>query len=389
MYRCIKTSFKTSKTDLERLFHCNRLSAQIWNDCLKIAKEYALNHNGQWINKTQLQKKLKGKYPLHSQSVQAVAHKYLQARDGAKQTKKQGLFVKYPYRKKKNFNTKWVGKSFSIDGNKIYLSLGVQNGKRQKPIVLRVPKLPDGDIKEIELIYDRGLKLAISYDNGNTPKENLYTNRTAIDLGEIHTITAIDEKGNVIIITGRKIRSIHRLRNKKLKELQKKMARCKKGSRQWKKYNRAKQYVLSKSANQLQDALHKTTREFVNWCISQQIKEVAIGNVEGVQRNIKKKIRKTTTQKLSNWSFGKTKQYLKYKLEAEGIALHEVDERYTSQTCPVCGRRVQPSGRNFRCVCGYHEHRDVVGAVNILSVFMYNQIKPVCTVKDIKYLRIT
>lgn len=135
--------------------------------------------------------------------------------------------------------------------------------------------------------------------------------------------------------------------------------------------------------------MHKTTREFVNWCISQQIKEVAIGNVEGVQRNIKKKIRKTTTQKLSNWSFGKTKQYLKYKLEAEGIALHEVDERYTSQTCPVCGRRVQPSGRNFRCVCGYHEHRDVVGAVNILSVFMYNQIKPVCTVKDIKYLRIT
>lgn len=116
---------------------------------------------------------------------------------------------------------------------------------------------------------------------------------------------------------------------------------------------------------------------------------MAIGNVEGVQRNIKKKIRKTTTQKLSNWSFGKTKQYLKYKLEAEGIALHEVDERYTSQTCPVCGRRVQPSGRNFRCVCGYHEHRDVVGAVNILSVFMYNQIKPVCTVKDIKYLRIT
>lgn len=133
MYRCIKTSFKTSKTDLERLFHCNRLSAQIWNDCLKIAKEYALNHNGQWINKTQLQKELKGKYPLHSQSVQAVAHKYLQARDGAKQAKRQGLFVKYPYRKKKNFNTKWVGKSFSIDGNKIYLSLGIQNSKRQKP----------------------------------------------------------------------------------------------------------------------------------------------------------------------------------------------------------------------------------------------------------------
>ena len=30
------------------------------------------------------------------------------------------------------------------------------------------------------------------------------------------------------------------------------MSRCKKGSRQWKKYNRAKRYVLSKSEAQLE-----------------------------------------------------------------------------------------------------------------------------------------
>jgi putative transposase len=86
-----------------------------------------------------------------------------------------------------------------------------------------------------------------------------------------------------------------------------------KGSRQWKKYNKAKQYVLSKSAAQLKDALHKTTKPFVDWCIKQNVKKVLIGDVEGVQRNKKKKYSKLVNQKLSNWSFGKLYDYLKYK----------------------------------------------------------------------------
>ena len=59
------------------------------------------------------------------------------------------------------------------------------------------------------------------------------------------------ENGDSLVITGRYMRSIHRLRNKKLKELQELMSRCKKGSKQWKKYNRAKKFVLSKSEAQL------------------------------------------------------------------------------------------------------------------------------------------
>jgi hypothetical protein len=45
-----------------------------------------------------------------------------------------------------------------------------------------------------------------------------------------------------------------------------------------------------------------------------------------------------------------------------------VDPAYTSQTCPKC--LVQDcrsrNGRRFNCVaCGYEEHADVVGALNI------------------------
>ncbi|WP_313432357.1 transposase [Siminovitchia terrae] len=135
--------------------------------------------------------------------------------------------------------------------------------------------MPKGKMKEIELIFDRQLMLSIAYEDGREVKENQFVNRAAIDVGEIHTITAVAENGENLIITGRHLRSIHRLRNKKLSELQRKMSKCTKGSKQWKRYNRAKRYVLSKSEHQLRDALHKTTKQFVDWCLATEVKEVA------------------------------------------------------------------------------------------------------------------
>ena len=46
MIRCLKTAFKTSETNLNRLYECNCISAQIWNDCLDIAKQYSLANDG-------------------------------------------------------------------------------------------------------------------------------------------------------------------------------------------------------------------------------------------------------------------------------------------------------------------------------------------------------
>ncbi|CAM3893338.1 transposase [Geobacillus stearothermophilus] len=391
MYRTLKTRFQAKKEVIQKLFECNRISAEVWNECLRLAKEHHLE-TGKWITKTELQKATKGRFSIHSQSIQAVVHKYIFARDGAKEARKKGEKIKYPYKKKKHFNTKWAKDGFVLheDGT-LELSLGIWNRKRQSPLVVKIDKekLPNGKVKEIELVYDRGLWLCLSYEDGKKPKENPCKNRVAIDPGEIHTIAAICENGESLIITGRKIRSIHRLRNKKLKELQKLMSRCKKGSKQWKKYNRAKQYVLSKSEAQLKDALHKTTRQFVRWCLENQVKEVVIGDIEGIQRNTKKKRNKKTNQKLSNWSFGKLFDYLKYKLNAEGIQIEKKDESYTSQTCPVCGKKNKSSSRNYTCQCGYKRHRDIHGAMNLFAKVYYGEIRPLeFTVKPFTYRRI-
>lgn len=397
LIRVHKTTFRSSKADLDRLYACNRISAQVWNDCLDITKTLFLEH-GQWIGQTKLQNATKGKYAIHSQSVQAVCHNYLRARDNAHKAKQQGYSqIRYPYKSKKVYPTRWAAQGIAIRENgRIELSLGNHEGKRQKPIVVQVKKLPPGTVKEIELVYDRGLQLAIAYEDGSKPEATQGTQIAAVDPGEIHSIAAVTEDGQGLIVTGRKLRSIKRLRNKKIKELYRKMSACRKGSRQWKKYRKALTYVLSKSERQLTDALHKTTRAFVDWCLANNVKEVVVGDIEGVQRNHSAKKRNNRkrvrsrkhNQRMSGWQFGKQYKYMEYKLHKHGIVIAKQDERDTTRTCPVCTRKQKPSGRMYRCTCGYSQHRDIHGGCNILSMYKHGVIKQVVEVNQIKYLRI-
>ncbi|WP_037465197.1 RNA-guided endonuclease InsQ/TnpB family protein [Shimazuella kribbensis] len=383
--------FTTSKSDRDRLFACNRESALVWNHCLSLSRQHYVD-NGKWITKSELQKVTKGKFHLHSQSIQAVCHKYLFARDTAHQAIQKGRkTARYPYRNKNHFNTKWAKDGFKIHANeKIELSMGIHDGKREKPIVLYTRNFPKGMIKEIELCYDYGLYLSIAFEDGKENQPYQKKQSVGVDLGEIHSLAAFAETGEAIIITGRKVRSIHRLRNKKVAEIQRLQSKCKKGSRQWKKYQKAKRYVLSKSEKQLQDALHKTTKQFVDWCVNQAVSNVHIGNPEGVQRKTRQKKRATRkqAQRLSNWSFGKVKKYLLYKLAMKGMRLHPIDESYTSQTCPVCKKRKKVSSRNYRCSCGYQEHRDTHGARNILAKSLYGEIYHLDVSTKQTYLRI-
>ena len=70
------------------------------------------------------------------------------------------------------------------------------------------------------------------------------------------------------------------------------------------KIQSCEKYVLSKSESQLEDALHKTTK-FVDWCIQHDVKHVVIGNLEGVQRNTKKKETKRNESKIIQLVFWK------------------------------------------------------------------------------------
>lgn len=115
----------------------------------------------------------------------------------------------------------------------------------------------------------------------------------------------------------------------------------------------------------------------MNWCIERQVHVLALGDVCDIADG--KRLHSKSQQKVSNWSHGKMRRYIGYKAEAVGMTVvDDVDEALTSQTCVGCGNRYKPKGRVYTCpACGAVVHRDVQGAANILSRFLYGTLAPV------------
>ena len=337
---------------------------------------------------------------LPAKAIQIIIKKYLGARVGIQKARKQGRTdLKYPWKIKNNYNTIWDSMMFKCDyeNNFIYLCKPkVYNEEKdkmvfQKPVKIKVKNMPR-NIVYAEVKYDNGLKLALNYWIDSEEIEQINSNNiSAIDLGEIHSIASFDTLGNSQIITGRRIRSYQRFRNKELGKIQKKLSRCTKGSRNYKKYRKAIQKLMSKSTSKITNELHKTSKIYKNYCLINKINTVIVGDLTKFNMNLKnRKQKKGRQQKLAQWNHGQLIQMLIYKLERHNIKVLEISEVYTSQTCPCCGNKYKPMSRNYICKCGFTMHRDLVGAYNILSKHLNDGvIKPLdINVKPIKYLRI-
>jgi len=377
---------------------CNKYSAIIWNACVKEDQENR-KENDKSLTRSELQFMMKKSVPhILANSINYVILKYITARDAMfmsiKVKHENSNKVKLPYKEKKYFNTIWNYQNIKVYKDKGYITLAKpvlsdEQGinRKQKPMKCHLKNIPD-NIVEIELIYRNGLKLAIKTKQENDNVLIQSNNESAIDLGEIHSITSIDNNENAIIITGRKLREIKQLRNKHLSKLRSRMSKCIKGSRQYKKYSRAIWKLKYATDKKILDIIHKITKLYLDYCIKNNISKIYYGDLDNCTRNTKEKHRgsKKTRQKLSQWSYGLIILQLVNKLTRYGIELAKVKEYYTSKKCPVCGILNAPKGRNYICNCGYSMHRDVNGAINILNDnSQYNINK----YNNLKYLQIT
>ena len=75
--------------------------------------------------------------------------------------------------------------------------------------------------------------------------------------------------------------------------------------------------------------------------------------------------RRKNNRSLNSWSFYRLTKYIAYKAALAGIRLVYVDPYKTSQRCPSCGSEHKAKDRRYECECGFHAHRDIVGAINI------------------------
>ena len=115
----------------------------------------------------------------------------------------------------------------------------------------------------------------------------------------------------------------------------------------------------------MKDQDHKISRAMVNFAIQHNVSEIRLEQLEGIRQTTR--ISRKNEKNLHTWSFYRTAQFIEYKAALAGIRVTYVDPAYTSQMCPVCGTQHKMKDRRYRCrTCGYHGHRDIVGAINII-----------------------
>lgn len=297
---------------------------------------------------------------LHAHSADAVVQSFCSSIKSWKERRKQDKNAKPPYKKRKYYKIQWKSSAIKIKDNKLILS----NGKGNKPLIINweynLPKLVeigwDGKQYELRAIYQE--------EQNNKPLDNKVA---GVDLGEIHLAVAYD--GNTsYIINGRLLRSKRQYQNKLKAKLSSMLDKKKKGSKRWKKILKSKQKQLIKIQNQINDILHKQTTKLVSTLYKSGVQTVVIGDVRNIRQNID--YGTTANQRLHQWVFGKVRQMIQYKAEKLGMKVVLQDEKYTSQTCPMCNNKHKPNNRNYKCKCGFEYHRDAVGAINIRKKYL-------------------
>ena len=85
-------------------------------------------------------------------------------------------------------------------------------------------------------------------------------------------------------------------------------------------------------------------------------------------KGMRPKRSKELNRRLSMWPRRKLHQIIEYKAQWKGIPVVKVDPRYSSRTCPTCGRKQDSRmGAEFKCECGWHMDRHVNASLNLLQ----------------------
>ncbi len=149
--------------------------------------------------------------------------------------------------------------------------------------------------------------------------------------------------------------------HKKLRVLQRKLARAQRGSNHRRKALLAVQRQQEHVANQRKDYLNKLAHTLVRDYDAIALEDLQITNLVR-SRHLSKSILD------SGWSA--FRQYLTYKAENAGREIAFVNPAYTSKCCSNCGAVFQDfslSTRWVKCDCGLSLDRDHNAALNILS----------------------
>ncbi|MED1785898.1 transposase, partial [Brevibacillus fortis] len=120
----------------------------------------------------------------------------------------------------------------------------------------------------------------------------------------------------------------------------------------------------NKEQRWMKDQNHKISRQIVNTAIQEGVSIIKLERLENIRKTARTS--RKNAKNLHNWTFYQLQQCISYKVNLAGIQVVEVNPAYTSQSCPACREKNKAKDRMYECSCGFHAHRDRVGAINIM-----------------------
>ena len=135
------------------------------------------------------------------------------------------------------------------------------------------------------------------------------------------------------------------------------------------KHIHAVKRISDKEQRIMKDIDHKISHNIIKTAVAHDVRVIKLerlANIRSTTRTSRK-----NNRSLHNWSFYRLAKYIEYKAKLVGIKVEYINAAYTSQTCPCCGDIHHAKDRNYVCKCGFHTHRDLLGAINICNSTEY------------------
>lgn len=227
-------------------------------------------------------------------------------------------------------------------------------------------------IYQISVFQDRGdYFISIVYEEPEKPYEDNGVYQ-AIDLGITKTVSAINTKGKFFEAKNPRP---DKYWNPIIDALQSRRDHCKKKSRKHNHIHQSMTKRMRKRSNQIKDNQHKLSRKMID---NTKANTIIVGDLD--VKEMAQSTKATPGLNRSTQNSGYLSQFvgfLTYKAALAGKKVIEIDERYTSKTCYVCGKRHDMPiwKRTIECDCGNVLDRDRNSSINIMVRFLSQNAK--------------
>jgi len=246
-----------------------------------------------------------------------------------------------------------------LPGNRVKLKLPKTYNRREITLEYQLPpNVVLGKVQQVKLVYDPKTGEWYLHINHKVPIEyREIGNVMALDLGMVNIVAGLITDGFSFLVPGGELLAIDRY-------FQKEKAKCTKST------GKHCIELNVKWGLQRRHYLHVLAKWLVGLAVAHNVSTIVVGELKGIRAD--KDWGDAGNQKLHAWPFNRLVELLTYKAALAGIRVVKLPEKYTSTTCPVCGKRVKKARiyRGLFVHCGLALNADLVGAYNILLRYL-------------------